>query len=94
MHKVTILSVNMHRRNAAMHALLNLNESDQILCIQEPWFCKISTAHSDKDREGVDVLGGATHPSWSLIYPYFTQDKHAKVMIYVCKQHTNRLTPL
>ena len=32
MDKVAILSVNMRRRNAAMHALLETNNTDDVLC--------------------------------------------------------------
>jgi hypothetical protein len=44
-----------------MHALLNLNKSDDILFIQEPWFNRIRVARSDDQREGCDVLGGAAN---------------------------------
>jgi endonuclease/exonuclease/phosphatase family metal-dependent hydrolase len=72
----------MRRRNAAMHALLNSNKTDDILFIQEPWFNRIGIARSDAHREGVDVLGGAANPSWNLSYPYFTSEQRAKVMTY------------
>ena len=75
----------MRRRNAAMHSLLETNEDDDILCVQEPWFDKIGTARKDSAREGVDVLGGASHRNWNLFYPYSTGTKPAKVIIYVRK---------
>ncbi len=59
MHHTNILSVNMQCRNAAMHSLLETNQTDNILCVQEPWFKKIGTAHKDSAKDGVDVLGGA-----------------------------------
>ncbi|KAN0130578.1 hypothetical protein V8E53_011664, partial [Lactarius tabidus] len=65
-----------------MHALLNTNKIDDLLFIQEPWFNHIGIARSDVHREGVDVLGGASNPSWTLAYPYFTPEQRAKVMIY------------
>ncbi|KAN0139671.1 Endonuclease/exonuclease/phosphatase, partial [Lactarius tabidus] len=82
MRKFNIASVNMRRRNAAMHALLNSNKTDDILFIQEPWFNRIGIARSDAHREGVDVLGGAANPSWNLSYPSFTSEQRAKVMTY------------
>ncbi len=75
----------MHHRNTAMHSLLETNKDDDILCIQELWFKKIGTARKDLAREGVDILGGASHCNWTIIYPYNTATKHAKVMIYVRK---------
>ncbi len=75
----------MRRCNVAMHSLLETNETNDILCVQEPWFEKIGTACNDKAKEGGDVLGGASHHNWKLFYPYSTHTKHAKVMIYVQK---------
>jgi hypothetical protein len=83
MHNFNFASVNMRRRNAPMHAILNSNKTDDILFIQEPWFNRIGVARSDDQREGRDVLGGAANPSWLLAYPHFTPDKRAKVMTYV-----------
>src|SRR5580692_6261223 len=82
MRNFNLASVNMRRRNATMHALLNTNSSDDILFIQEPWFNRIGVARSDAHREGVDVLGGAANPSWNISYPYFTSEQRAKVMTY------------
>jgi hypothetical protein len=86
----TFASVNMRRRNAAMHALLSTNLTDDILFIQEPWFSMVRTAHCDSAINGKDVLGGAASPKWTLAYPYFTDTQHAKVMTYVCTHdHSN-----
>ena len=81
-----LLSVNMRRRNATMHSLLETNTSDTILFVQEPWFEQIGVQRLDKAWTGVDVLGGAAHPDWDLFYPYFTNTKRAKVMTYRHKQ--------
>jgi hypothetical protein len=94
MSKRQFLSVNMRRRNAAMHSLLETNTEDDVLFVQEPWFDRIGVERSDHTREGVDVHGGANHPDWELFYPYFTNDKRAKVMTYKRKQVANRITPL
>jgi hypothetical protein len=82
MHNFNFASINMQCRNASMHALLNTNESDDILFIQEPWFNRIGVARSNAHREGVDVLGGVSNPRWKPFYPYFTPDQRAKVMTY------------
>jgi hypothetical protein len=44
MHKFSIGSVNMWRRNATMHVLLATNVEDDILLVQEPWFNPVGTA--------------------------------------------------
>jgi hypothetical protein len=82
MFSFSFASVNMRRRNAAMHALLETNSEDDILFVQEPWFNRVGIARSDGDREGRDVLGGAAHNKWELSYPYFSGDQRAKVMTY------------
>jgi hypothetical protein len=94
MSKHQLLSINMCRRNAAMHSLLETNIEDDVLFVQEPWFDRIGVSRADRAREGVDVHGGANHPDWELFYPYFTNDKRAKVMTYKRKQVVNRINPL
>ena len=85
MYRCNILSVNMRRMNAAMHALLSTNEEDDLLCVQEPWFHRIGVQRNDKVKHGKDVSGGAAHPDFTLIYPYYTNDRIAKVMTYARK---------
>jgi hypothetical protein len=58
MRKFSFASVNMRRRNAAMHALLNDNEGEDVLFVQEPWFNPVGTACCDTMYQGKDVLGG------------------------------------
>src|SRR6202453_105861 len=82
MRKFSFASVNMRRRNAAMHTLLNTNESDDVLFIQEPWFSRVGTARCDTEIQGKDVFGGAANPKWDLAYPFFSSDQRAKVMTY------------
>jgi hypothetical protein len=82
MSRFSIGSVNMWRRNAAMHVLLATNEVDDILLVQEPWFNPVGTARCDTMINGKDVLGGAANPQWELYYPYFNYDQRAKVMTY------------
>jgi hypothetical protein len=66
-----------------MHALLNDNKEEDVLCVQEPWFNPVGTARCDTMYQGKDVLGGAANPKWRLAYPSFTNGQRAKVMIYV-----------
>jgi endonuclease/exonuclease/phosphatase family metal-dependent hydrolase len=79
---VNILFVNMRRRNAATHSLLNTNSKADIIMVQEPWYDRISTARSDTDPEGVDILGGVANPKWDCIYPKITHGERCKVMAY------------
>jgi hypothetical protein len=83
MRKFSFASVNMRRRNAAMHALLNDNGEDDLLCVQEPWFNPVGTARCDDMIQGKDVLGGAANPRWRLAYPSLTNGQRAKVMTYI-----------
>jgi hypothetical protein len=83
MHKFSFALVNMRRCNAAMHALLNDNGEDDLLCVQEPWFNPVGTARCDDKINGKDVLGGAANPRWRLAYPSVTNGQRAKVMTYI-----------
>jgi Endonuclease-reverse transcriptase len=96
MASVSLLFVNMRRRNAAMHSLLNSNKLADIILVQEPWHGKIGTSRSDVDPEGVDILGGAANPLWDCLYPKTNPGERCKVMAYrrISSTHfniTNRL---
>jgi hypothetical protein len=83
----TIASVNMRKRNAVTHALLNCADTNtQLILIQEPWFDTIGTARKDTAREGVDVLGGVASPEWEILYPGLLEGQRAKVMAYARKR--------
>jgi hypothetical protein len=41
---IRIASVNMRKRNAVTHALLNSDNDTNLFLLQEPWFNKIGTA--------------------------------------------------
>ena len=82
---ISIASVNMRKRNAVTHALLNSEKDTHLLLIQEPWYDKIGTARSDNARQGIDVQGGAASPEWELIYPGLTEGQRPKVMAYARK---------
>jgi hypothetical protein len=66
-----------------MHALLNNNGEDDLLCVQEPWFNPVGTARCDNKIQGKDVLEGAANPRWRLTYPSITNSQRAKVMTYI-----------
>jgi hypothetical protein len=83
MHKFSFTSVNMRRHNAAMHALLNDNGEDDLLCVQELWFNPVGTARCDNMINGKDVLGGAANPRWRLAYPSLANGQRAKAMTYI-----------
>lgn len=82
---MNIALVNMRKRNAVTHAMLNSDKNTHLLLIQEPWFEKIGTARQDNARQGVDVLGGVASPAWELLYPGFTEKQWPKVMAYAHK---------
>src|SRR6266849_4837600 len=82
---IRIASVNMRKRNAVTHALLNCNNNAHLILIQEPWFDRIGTARKDNAREGIDTLGGVASPKWELNYPSHTDGQQPKVMAYARK---------
>ena len=61
MSNYAFASVNLRRRNEATHALLNENDTDDVLFIQEPWFGRIGTKRSDTEAQGKQVMGGAAN---------------------------------
>ena len=84
MSEFSIAVVNMRHCNSTMHALLNTNNLDYILLIQEPWFGPIGVGREDFLCNGKDIMGGASNPSWHLLYPHFSAEKCAKVMYDLC----------
>jgi hypothetical protein len=82
MTSVNILFVNMRRRNAATHTLLNTNNKADIIMVQEPWYDRIGMKRSDTDPEGVDLLGGVANPEWDCIYPKINHSERCKAMAY------------
>ena len=79
---IMIALVNMHKRNAVTHALLNSDNDTNIFLLQEPWFDTISTAHKDTACQGVDMLGSVTSHNWEIIYPNIPTGAWLKVMAY------------
>jgi hypothetical protein len=86
---ILIASVNMRKRNAVTHALLNSDTRTNLFLIQEPWFDTIGTARKDTARQGVDVLGGVASPGWEVIYPNIPEGRRPKVMAYARRRAIN-----
>jgi len=86
---IIIASVNMRRRNAVTHALLNNDAHTNLFLIQEPWFDTIGTTRNDSACQGMDVLGGVASPGWEIIYPAIPKGLRPKVMTYARRQATN-----
>jgi hypothetical protein len=83
---LTIALVNMRKRNAVTHALLNSAKDTHLLLIQEPWFDTIGTARKDTARQGIDVLGGVAAPGWEILYPGLLEGQRPRVMAYARKR--------
>ena len=61
-HPIMIMSVNMHKRNAVTHVLLNSDRFTNIFLIQEPWYDTISTTRKDTSLSRHRCLGGCYLP--------------------------------
>ncbi len=86
---IVIASVNMRKRNAVTHALLNSDRHTNLFLIQEPWFDTIGTTRKDSERQGVDVLGSIASPAWEVIYPGIPEGLKPKTMAYARKWALN-----
>ena len=82
-----IMSVNAHRSNNGMHAILQQYEDIDILLIQEPWFYTVATLQSDTDPEGTQQKGVPLNDKWVAHLPQHTQSDTCKVTTYVAKSH-------
>ena len=89
MIEIEIMSMNMARRNAAMHTLLNMDTQYSLILVQEPWFSRIGTARSDGNPDGESILGGVAPPGWEAFHPVLQKGATAKVMIYKRKRATH-----
>jgi hypothetical protein len=85
---IEVMSVNMARRNAAMHTLLNMDSQFHLILVQEPWFSRIGTARADGNPDGESILGGVASPGWEAFHPVLDKGQTAKVIIYKHKRAT------
>src|SRR6266581_27614 len=79
---IRIMSVNMRRRSAITHALLQ-NSTADILLIQEPWYGKVQIARSDSSPEGIEVRGATHNNQWECFLPALKPGDTCRVATYV-----------
>jgi hypothetical protein len=89
--QLQIMSVNAHRSNNSMHAILQQYEDVDILLIQEPWFYTIATLRSDTNPEGMQQKGIPFNNKWVPHLPRHTQSDTCKVAIYVAKSRNQTI---
>jgi endonuclease/exonuclease/phosphatase family metal-dependent hydrolase len=77
-----IKSVNVHRSNDRIHALLNRDDNTDILLIQEPWFGNIATLRSDTDPRGSFIRGAPHNNKWDVHIPKLRQGEMCKALGY------------
>jgi len=79
---ITIVSVNMRRRNPLFIAFLQATHAD-IMMVQEPWFGHLIPSRSDTNPDGDEVHGFAAHPGWEIFAPKHQKGDICKVVTYV-----------
>jgi len=79
---ITIVSVNMQKRNPLMIAFLQATSADIVL-VQEPWFGHLIPLCSDSDPDGEVVHRFAAHPGWETFVPKHQKGDMCKVVTYV-----------
>jgi endonuclease/exonuclease/phosphatase family metal-dependent hydrolase len=82
---LSILSVNMRRCNAMLHALLQTSNAD-IIAVQEPWFGLIRTDRSDSSPLGDPIFGTTHNNLWHCLHPATTGNLPFKTAIFI--KHT------
>lgn len=86
--------MNVHRSNNRIHALLQNDDSYDILLIQEPWFRTVATLHSDTDPEGRPQLGAPVNNRWDLHTPKHEAGERCKAIAYSRKKISSRVQNL
>jgi len=79
---ISIVSVNMWRRNPLFIAFLQATSAD-IVMVQEPWFGRLIPSRSDMNPDGDDVRGFAAHPGWEFFTPKHQKGDICKVVTCV-----------
>jgi hypothetical protein len=85
LHHLKIASVNVHKQNAHMQAILQNTDAD-ILLIQEPWFGTITTLQSDSDPNGIPQMGGPANNMWDTHILTLNSTSTCKALMYT--RHT------
>ena len=81
---IQIISINIRRMNFLLPAFLQ-STTASIVLVQEVWFGRISTLHSDTDPDGVAVYGPPKHDEWDCILPQYSGDEKCRVACYIRK---------
>ena len=79
---ISIVSVNMRRRNPLFIAFLQATSAD-IVMVQEPWFGRLIPSRSDANPDGDVVRGFAAHPGWEFFAPKHQKGDICKVVTCV-----------
>jgi len=79
---ISIVSVNMQKRNPLFIAFLQVTHAD-IVMVQEPWFSCLIPSHSDSNPDSDEVQGFAAHPGWEFFSPKHQKGDMCKVVTYV-----------
>jgi hypothetical protein len=82
---IKVISVNVHRQNERIHALLHNNPDTQIILIQEPWFKQVAVLPSDTEPLGTTQQGAPIHPSWDVHTPILGPNDQCKAVAYTRK---------
>ena len=80
-----IVSININRQSALLHALLQTSDAD-VLLIQEPWHGTVNVDRSDHDPLGTHILGVTANNQWQIYYPKHSPDERCLVVTYVKTQ--------
>ena len=87
-HHIRIRSVNVHRSNARMQAILQKEDSD-ILLIQEPWFQTVVTLRSNVNPEGDSQMGAPANNRWDCHAPTLPPNSTCKALTYSRRELTS-----
>jgi hypothetical protein len=85
-HLLCVFCQNVNRNYAYMDTLLaSLVDEYDVLMIQEPPWWLIRQAPSSRSREGDNVVGAPSSPSWSVIVRHSDVDSPPRVLAYINK---------
>jgi len=76
---ISIVSVNMRRRNPLFIAFLQATSAD-IVMVQESWFGRLIPSRSDTNPDSDVVRGFTAHPGWEFFAPKHQKGDICKVV--------------